>query len=164
MLLIFAFASFLWYCTQLLRSPRLPVALASLALTSAVTEIEALHHMKRDPLVYVNRRDDTRELKITNDCPNDLYPGISTQGGSTPSQSGFKLSSGNSQTLWVSADWQGRVWGRTNCSFNSGGTGSSNNGGNNGGGSACTTGDCNGVVNCKVTVRCCLRLVCGHVW
>jgi hypothetical protein len=100
---------------------------------------------------YVNRRDDTRPLKITNSCPETIYPGIATQAG-TLGNGGFELSSGSSQTLDVSADWQGRVWGRTNCSFNAQGTGAANNG-YSGGGSACLTGDCNGVVNCKVTVR-----------
>lgn len=55
-------------------------------------------------------------------------------------------------SLLVSADWQGRVWGRTNCSFNVGGTGPSNLNGNNGNGQACITGDCNGVLDCVVTV------------
>ncbi|KAI9878526.1 MAG: hypothetical protein M1830_000660 [Pleopsidium flavum] len=109
-----------------------------------------MHHMKRAPLQYVNRRDDTRPLKITNNCPETIYPGLATQAG-TLDNGGFELSSGSSQTLDVSADWQGRVWGRTNCSFNTQGTGAANNGGYNGGGSACLTGDCNGIVNCKVT-------------
>lgn len=122
------------------------------ALLSIISGVDAMHHMKRAPLQYVNRRDDTRPLKITNSCPETIYPGIATQAG-TLGNGGFELSSGSSQTLDVSADWQGRVWGRTNCSFNAQGTGAANNGGYNGGGSACLTGDCNGVVNCKVTVR-----------
>lgn len=107
--------------------------------------------MKWAPLQYVNRRDDTRPLKITNNCPDTIYPGLATQAG-TLGKGGFQLTSGSSQTLEVSADWQGRVWGRTNCSFNDQGTGPANKGGNNGGGSACQTGDCNGIVDCKVTV------------
>lgn len=131
----------------------LPVLIVLLTLLSAKPGVNATHHMKHAPLHYVNRRDDTRPLKVTNNCPETIYPGIATQGGTTPSRSGFKLNPGDSQTLAVSADWQGRVWGRTNCSFNPDGTGPANNGGNNGGGSACFTGDCGGVVNCMVTVR-----------
>lgn len=87
-------------------------------------------------------------LVITNNCGEDIYPGITTQAGDGPSQTGFKLSPGSTNNLTVSEDWQGRVWGRTNCSFNNGGTGPSNNSP----GKACGTGDCNGVLNCQVTV------------
>lgn len=129
-----------------------PVFFVLLTHLSANSGVHAVHHMKRAPLQYVNRRDDNRPLKVSNTCPDVIYPGIATQAGTGPSQSGFKLNSGDSQTLTVSADWQGRVWGRTNCSFNPAGTGPGNNGGNNGGGSACFTGDCGGVLNCMVTV------------
>ncbi|GAB7353959.1 hypothetical protein MBLNU459_g4557t2 [Dothideomycetes sp. NU459] len=44
----------------------------------------------------------------------------------------------------VSENWQGRIWGRTNCTFNNQGTA-------NGGGKACGTGDCNGALSCSVT-------------
>ncbi|KAI9802078.1 MAG: hypothetical protein M1833_001999 [Piccolia ochrophora] len=92
-----------------------------------------------------------KPLKITNLCAEMVHPGIMTQSGGAPPSSGFALSTGNSKTLTVSADWQGRVWGRTNCSFNPSGTGASNNGGLNGGGKACMTGDCNGIVDCRVS-------------
>lgn len=96
----------------------------------------------------IDKRQDNTPLVITNNCGEDIYPGITTQGGSGPSQTGFQLTPGSSNNLTVSADWQGRVWGRTNCSFNSDGTGPSNNSP----GKACGTGDCNGVLNCQVTV------------
>ena len=129
------------------------VLLASVCLLCSLPAVDALHHMKRAPLQYVNRRDDTRPLKVSNRCVETIYPGIATQAGNPPSTQGFGLATGSSRELTVSADWQGRVWGRTNCSFNAQGTGPSNVGGNNGGGSACATGDCNGIVDCKVTVR-----------
>ena len=138
------------------------VLIALLIFLTAKPGAQAIHHMKRAPLHYVNRRDDTRPIKVTNSCPETIYPGIATQGGTTPSRSGFMLNPGDSQTLTVSADWQGRVWGRTNCSFNPDGTGSANNGGNNGGGSACFTGDCGGVVNCMATV-CGLRPLFSYI-
>jgi len=113
---------------------------------------QPLHHMKRAPLAYVSQRDDSKPLVISNLCTETIYPGIATQSGSAPSTGGFKLHQGQTEKLTVGADWQGRVWGRTNCSFNSDGTGPGNNGGNNGGGAACSTGDCNGIVDCKFAV------------
>ncbi|TKA69199.1 hypothetical protein B0A49_03447 [Cryomyces minteri] len=88
-------------------------------------------------------------LIITNYCAETIYPGITTQGGTGPQSNGFELQSGGNFSQDVSADWQGRVWGRTNCSFNSQGTGPANSGGSKY--QACDTGDCNGVVDCKVT-------------
>lgn len=93
-----------------------------------------------------------RPLTITNQCSEVIYPAIATQAGTGPRVQGFSLDQGETRELTVGADWQGRVWGRTNCSFNSLGSGPSNAGGNNGGGSACATGDCNGVIDCVVTV------------
>lgn len=128
------------------------VSLSSLILVCTFYPVNALHHMKRAPYQYVSQRDETRPLTITNQCSEVIYPGIATQAGTAPSVQGFSLDQGETRELTVGADWQGRVWGRTNCSFNSVGSGPSNAGGNNGGGSACTTGDCNGVVDCVVTV------------
>lgn len=121
-------------------------------LLGLVHATNALHHMKRAPLQYVSQRDETRPLSVSNLCKETIYPGIATQAGTAPQVSGFQLTTGQTMNLTVSADWQGRVWGRTNCSFNSAGTGPSNNGGYNGYGQACGTGDCGGVVNCKGTV------------
>ena len=112
----------------------------------------AIHHMKRAPIAYVARADDDRPLSISNQCPEVMYPGIGTQSGTGPRTNGFKLAPGEARNLSVSADWQGRVWGRTNCSFNDEGTGPSHAGGVNGGGASCVTGDCGGVVECKITV------------
>jgi len=124
----------------------------SLYLLYSATSINAVHHMKRAPLAYVLQRDETVPLVVQNLCSDTIYPGIVTQSGTAPSVGGFKLQTGETRNLTVGADWQGRVWGRTNCSFNSDGTGPSNNGGNNGGGRACGSGDCGGIVNCKATV------------
>jgi beta-mannosidase len=126
--------------------------LASLCILGTLPTAAALHHMKRAPLQWVNRRDDTRPLQVTNRCPEAIYPAIATQAGTAPAVQGFMLATGATMNLTVSADWQGRVWGRTNCSFNAQGTGPQNAGGNNGGGAACLTGDCNGIVDCRVTV------------
>ena len=107
----------------------------------------ALHHMKQTPWAPLSKRASDVPLVVTNYCREDIYPGILTQHGSGPSQSGFLLQPGSQKSQSVSSDWQGRVWGRTNCSFNAAGTGASN-----GGGVACGTGDCGGVVGCQGTV------------
>ena len=94
-----------------------------------------------------------KPLRITNNCAETIYPAFLTQAGKGPPIGGFRLESGKNRSFSVSADWQGRVWGRSNCSFNSAGTGPANRGGLNGGGMACVTGDCNGLVDCSVSVR-----------
>lgn len=93
------------------------------------------------------RKLDITPLLVTNSCPDDIWPGISTQSGNGPELTGFKLSPGETKNQTVSEDWQGRVWGRTNCSFNDDGSGPAS-----GHGKACYSGDCNGVLNCQVGV------------
>jgi hypothetical protein len=100
----------------------------------------------------VRKRDGGIPLVVTNQCAETIWPGIGTQAGTGPGTGGFQLETGDSKSMTVSNDWQGRVWGRTNCSFNALGTGASNLNGNNGGGRACATGDCGGVLSCVLTV------------
>lgn len=123
--------------------------LGLLVLSFLSSYVHGIHHMKRAPLAWVNRRADDRPLVITNKCPDTIYPGIGTQAGTAPSTQGFRLNPGERRDLTVSADWQGRVWGRTNCSFNAAGTAPASSGT----GVACSTGDCGGTVNCRGTVR-----------
>lgn len=68
-------------------------------------------------------------LVVTNRCESTIWPGIATQAGAGPGTGGFELEPGESKRMWVSSDWQGRVWGRTNCTVN-------------GESCACQTGDC----------------------
>lgn len=82
-------------------------------------------------------------LQISNQCPGTIWPAVYTMSGSGNSNTGFSLSPGGNKTVYVPLDWQGRVWGRSNCSFSSNGQASSGNG------QACTTGDCGGVLACK---------------
>jgi hypothetical protein len=103
------------------------------------------HHMKQKLAVRQNSAVNT-PLVVTNNCPDTIYPGIATQHGIAPGQTGFELTPGATVSQTVSEDWQGRIWGRTNCSFNAQGR-------SNGGGPACTTGDCNGVIPCQAAVR-----------
>ncbi|PQE21275.1 thaumatin family protein [Rutstroemia sp. NJR-2017a WRK4] len=97
------------------------------------------------------KRDGSIPLVVTNMCPEPLWPGIGTQAGTGPGVGGFMLGMGETKSLTVSPDWQGRIWGRTNCSFAPGGNSASNANGNNGAGAACMTGDCGGRLDCAVT-------------
>lgn len=90
----------------------------------------------------------TIPLKITNLCGETIWPALLSQQGTGPGTGGFELKPGESRNLTTGPDWQGRVWGRTNCSFNAAGNGASNLNGNNGAGQACATGDCNGQLSC----------------
>lgn len=106
----------------------------------------AIHHMLYK-LVARQSSDANTPLVVTNSCPETIYPGIATQHGTGPGDTGFELSPGSTRKQTVSENWQGRIWGRTNCTFNSQGR-------SNGGGPACTTGDCNGVIPCQAAVTC----------
>ena len=106
------------------------------------------------------RRDDTpvinstglRTFHITNGCSDTIHPAFSTQAGTGPEVNGFELAPGSQKVLQVSADWAGRIWGRTNCSFNEDGSGPSAQGGVDGTGAACLTGDCGGTMECELAV------------
>jgi hypothetical protein len=105
-------------------------------------------HIRRfaQPLDLERRQSTNTPLIVTNDCGETIYPAILTQGGTGPGTGGFQLTAGSSRTMSVSENWQGRVWGRTNCTFNGGSSGT------------CSTGDCGGVVSCVGTVsRTCAR-------
>lgn len=99
------------------------------------------------PRIRVPRRDlddsdnwdGKRPLVITNKCSSTIWPGIATQNGEGPELGGFELRQGKARRLWVSSDWQGRVWGRTNCTVK-------------GNSASCKTGDCVGKLNCEFSV------------
>lgn len=78
-------------------------------------------------------------LKVTNSCPDTIWPGITTQHGVGPGIGGFELASGDSRDMWVGPTWQGRAWGRTNCTIN-------------GESAGCETGDCFGKLDCEFSV------------
>ncbi|KAK7525896.1 uncharacterized protein IWZ02DRAFT_474219 [Phyllosticta citriasiana] len=85
-------------------------------------------------------------LVVTNQCSDIIYAAVNTQSGQGPSKTGFKLETGGTLNQTVSENWQGRVWGRTNCSFNAASDGPAN-----GRATACGTGDCAGKVACEVS-------------
>lgn len=138
------------------RPSRTHLSLLSLLLmTASATASHDVHFRLSTPLIprtVSPRTDRNIPLKITNNCAETIWPGLASQAGTGPDSGGFELKPGSSKSLAVGSDWQGRVWGRTNCSFNADGSGASNLNGNNGGGQACQTGDCNGVLSCVVTV------------
>lgn len=78
-------------------------------------------------------------LVVTNTCEGKIWPGIATQSGKGPGTGGFELKAGESKNLWVSPDWQGRIWGRTNCTVD-------------GDSCACKTGDCFSKLDCEFSV------------
>jgi hypothetical protein len=78
-------------------------------------------------------------LTVTNKCDSTIWPGIATQAGKGPGTGGFELTPGKSKDLWVSSDWQGRVWGRTNCTVKDDSC-------------SCKTGDCFGKLDCESSV------------
>lgn len=122
-------------CTTFMVLPNLPHA-------------DAIHHMSVKPSRSLQpRKEPITPLLVTNNCPETIWPGISTQSGEGPGENGFELQPGDTRNQTVSENWQGRVWGRTNCSFNDDGTGA-----RDGGGRACRSGDCNSIVNCQVGV------------
>lgn len=125
------------------------------ATTASCVGSSTMHHMNRQLSQdtdhhLIERQSRTTPLIITNKCADSIYPGLLTQSGDGPGIGGFELTTGSTRTLSVGEAWQGRVWGRTNCSFNSAGTGPA---GRTSNGRACTTGDCGGVVDCKGTVN-----------
>lgn len=78
----------------------------------------------------------TVPLLITNRCRETIWPGLYTANGTGPKDLGFELASRSTRNLSVFSDWNGRVWGRTNCSFDGAGMG------------RCGSGDCGGRLGC----------------
>lgn len=121
---------------------------SALFLLGGLPLAQGLHHMAiKAPIKVGRRKMDITPLLVTNRCPESIWPGISTQSGSGPGENGFELKPGETKNQTVSEDWQGRIWGRTNCSFNDDGSAAAS-----GRGKACATGDCNGALDCKTGV------------
>ncbi|TQS32660.1 hypothetical protein Golomagni_07019 [Golovinomyces magnicellulatus] len=78
----------------------------------------------------------TVPLVITNRCDSTIWPGLATQAGTGPGTGGFGLEPGKSKRMRVAWNWQGRIWGRTNCTVN-------------GESCACQTGDCFAKLDCE---------------
>lgn len=138
-------------CKRATRGMLVVLALASqLPATSAIVFPSHHANYKTDYLQLNKRYNPARRgppedwngripLKITNSCPETVWPGITTQHGVGPGTGGFELASGESRDMWVGPTWQGRAWGRTNCTVN-------------GESAGCTTGDCFGKLDCEFSV------------
>lgn len=78
-------------------------------------------------------------LVVRNLCEATMWPGVATQHGEGPGIGGFELAPKEKRDLFVSSDWQGRVWGRTNCTVS-------------GDSCSCQTGDCFSKLDCEFSV------------
>lgn len=92
------------------------------------------------PPPSVSKIPNNRSITITNSCQYNLWPAVLTTNNTGPYTNGFSLPPSMSLQLWVSHDWTGRIWARTNCSFNE----STNTG-------PCFTGSCANIVNCTLS-------------
>ncbi|KAF2143421.1 uncharacterized protein K452DRAFT_247970 [Aplosporella prunicola CBS 121167] len=118
----------------------------SMLLLSNLPVASALHHMKLvAPQRSLKQTDNNTPLIVSNWCSDTIWPGFLTQSGFGPVSSGFALQSGESRNQTVSEDWQGRIWGRTNCTFDDNGNASED------GPTACGSGDCNAKLECVVS-------------
>jgi len=117
---------------------RLTNVLLLVVLTGLTSASHPAHsqHVRRQS--SQSNSNSTVQLIITNQCSDTIWPGIQTNNGTGPDTNGFALPAGSAQNLTVGADWNGRVWSRTNCTFNSSGAG------------GCFTGDCGGQLNCTI--------------
>ncbi|KAL8123629.1 hypothetical protein AgCh_011566 [Apium graveolens] len=78
---------------------------------------------------------------LINQCSHPVWPGLLSGAGTPPlSTTGFLLSPGASNSLFVPLSWSGRIWGRTLCTLDATGKFS------------CATADCgSGTVECAGT-------------
>lgn len=136
------------YASLMRLRPTAKTLLTLMSLSLPLQPASATHHLQLPPLHLVARQDSELPLTVTNNCEEVIYPAILTQGGTGPKQSGFRLGPGDSVPQNVSASWRGRVWGRTNCTFDEDGNVPSSSQG----GTACSTGDCGAFVECPGAV------------
>jgi hypothetical protein len=100
-------------------------------------------YRKRDPILpppFIPEIGNNRSIIITNNCNEVIWPAIFTVNNTGPYTQGFVLQEHKSLEIWVSDDWNGRIWARTNCNFDEAtdvGT--------------CDTGSCGDVLNCSLS-------------
>ncbi len=79
----------------------------------------------------------TRIVTLTNTTQQTVWAVSTGNPGYTPPDGGvWELAPGQTTTVTYPSSWNGRIWGRTGCSFNSAGQGS------------CETGDCGSGLTC----------------
>ncbi|GAA5935037.1 hypothetical protein JCM10213_000627 [Rhodosporidiobolus nylandii] len=83
-----------------------------------------------------------RTFTVENNCGYTIWPAIFTSGGTAPSHpTGWEAKAGSSVSFSVADNWNGRLWGRTDCDFSSGSTLPT----------TCSTGGCNGGLVCATS-------------
>lgn len=87
----------------------------------------------------VSKVNNSVPLIITNNCPDTIWPAVATQHGDGPESQGFALGPKDTRPMTVGPTWQGRVWGRTNCTTK-------------GDTATCETGDCSHKLECEFAV------------
>ncbi|XP_068655870.1 thaumatin-like protein 1 [Aristolochia californica] len=94
--------------------------------------LESLLHLFSLSLIFIFTSAATFEIR--NQCPYTVWA------AGMPDVGGRRLDTGETWIISVAANTTpGRIWGRTNCSFNDSGRGT------------CQSGDCDGVLECKVS-------------
>ncbi|CAM0144880.1 unnamed protein product [Urochloa decumbens] len=85
-------------------------------------------------LLFSGSAESARVFTIINQCKTVIWPAV------TPGESfgggGFPLRPGQSMVFTAPVGWSGRIWGRTDCSFDASGNGS------------CSTGSCGTLLRC----------------
>ncbi|GAA6042468.1 hypothetical protein JCM8097_003042 [Rhodosporidiobolus ruineniae] len=82
-----------------------------------------------------------RTITVKNNCQWTIWPAIFTSGGTAPSHAtGWEAAAGSTDSFTAAEDWNGRVWGRTECSFAGQGLPTD-----------CVTGGCNGGLECATS-------------
>ena len=77
-------------------------------------------------------------IYVHNKCPFPVWPATASNAGfPVIADGGFYLPSGQTQRIYAPLTWNGRIWARTGCKFNSNWS------------PACETGDCEGRLACN---------------
>lgn len=71
-----------------------------------------------------------RTITFINECTYNAWPASTISDTTSNTISGFELSVGQQKTVSITSTWNGRIWARTGCTFDSAGNGH------------CDTGDC----------------------
>jgi Thaumatin family len=79
---------------------------------------------------------DERTVTFVNDTSQTVWPAAQADPSQPLAETGWVVAPGQSVTITMPDHWNGRLWGRTGCSFDASGTGH------------CVTGDCAGRFQC----------------
>ncbi|GAA5988341.1 hypothetical protein JCM10908_002173 [Rhodotorula pacifica] len=121
-----------------------PLLLACGALARAIAEQELLSFkmlLITIVLSFAAAATAQRQFEVIKNCQETLWPALTNQGieflRTYSGIRGWKAPPGHHQLLTLPETWNGRIWPRRMCNFDSAGAGS------------CVTGNCAGGLNCK---------------